>query len=326
MRRREVLFVLGSAATAWPVAGRGQDRERVRRVAMLLAVTADDAEYPSLVSAFRETLRLRGWTEGRNIEIDVRWAGTQVNKAAVELAAIAPDVILVPGAAAAGPLLRATRTVPVVFVIVPDPVGAGFVESLARPGGNATGFTSFEYSIGAKWLELLKTIAPNLTRVAVIRDFDTTAGVGQWSAIQTTAPSFGLEAIPLNIRNATDGELALTAFARQPHGGLVATSGATAVRHRDLLVRLAAQYRLPAVYYARAFVTAGGLMSFGSDRTEQFRRGAEYVDRILKGEKPSDLPVQAPAKYELVLNLKAAKAQGISVPAALLARADEIME
>jgi len=223
-------------------------------------------------------------------------------------------------------MLQATRTLPVVFVIVPDPVGAGFVESLSRPGGNATGFTSFEYSIGAKWLELLKTIAPNLTRVAVIRDSDTTACVGQWSAIQTTAPSFGFEAIPLNIQTSSDVERTLTAFARQPLGGLIATSGATAVRHRNLIVRLAAQYRLPAIYYARAFVTAGGLMSFGSDRMEQFRRAAEYVDRILKGEKAADLPVQAPVKYELVLNLKTAKAQGLAVPAALLARADEILE
>jgi putative ABC transport system substrate-binding protein len=325
MRRRDFLCFL-SIATTTPFVGRAQQPPRPRRVALLLSVTSNDTEYPSLVAAFREAMRARGWIEGRDLDIDVRWSGREVRKVAAELAALAPDVIVTPGAAAAGPMLQATRTLPVVFVIVPDPVGAGFVDSLARPGGNATGFTSFEYSIGAKWLELLKTIAPGLKRIAVIRDSDTTAGVGQWSAVQTTAPSFGFEAIPLNIHTAGDAEQALTAFARQPLGGLIATSGATAVRHRDLIVRLAAQYKVPAVYYARAFVTAGGLMSFGSDRAEQFRRAAEYVDRILRGEKPANLPVQAPAKYELVLNLNAAKAQGISVPGTLLARADEILE
>jgi putative tryptophan/tyrosine transport system substrate-binding protein len=326
MKRREFLYLLSGAATASVAWAHAQQRNQVRRVALLLSVTAEDSEYPSLVSTFVQSLQRLGWIDGSNVRIDVRWAGRNVRQAAIELAALAPDVILAPGAAAAGPLLQATRTLPVVFVIVPDPVGAGFVESLARPGGNATGFVSFEYSIGAKWLELLKSIAPGVARVAVIRDFDTTAGVGQFSAIQTAAPSFNLEAIPLNLRSATDVEQAIAAFAREPRGGLIGTSGATAVRYRDLIVRLAAHHKLPAIYYARAFVTAGGLMSLGSDRAEQFRRGAEYVDRILRGETPANMPVQAPTKYELVLNLKVAQALGVTVPSTLLARADEVIE
>ncbi len=249
-----------------------------------------------------------------------------LRKNASELAALAPDIILASGNSAVGPLLQATRTIPVVFVIVPDPVGAGFVDSLARPGGNATGFESFEYGIGGKWLQLLKEIAPRLTRIAVFRDATISAGIGQWGAIQTAAPSFGLEVTPINLRDSNEIERAVAVFARQANGGLIVTSSGLSIQHRELIIALAAQHKLPTVYYAGAFVKAGGLISYGPDRAEQFQRAAAYVDRILKGENPSDLPVQSPTKYELVVNLKTAKGLGIDVPPTVLARADEVIE
>ncbi len=329
MRRREFITLLGGWAVTWPLAARAQQGERVRRVGALLPATVDDSEYPVLVNAFVQRLQQLGWTEGRNVRIDTRWAGGGADtnrRFAEELVALAPDVIVAAGNTSAGPLLQATRAIPIVFTVVPDPVGAGLVDSLARPGGNATGFTSFSYDIGGKWLELLKEIAPRVTRVAVIRDSNITAGVGQWSAVQTAAPSFGVEASPINLRDAAELERAISTFARLPNGGLIVTSSGLAINLRDMIVTQAAKYRLPTVYYSRGFVSAGGLMSYGSDRVDQFRRAADYVDRILKGEKPADLPVQAPTKYELAINLKTAKALGLTVPPTLLALADEVIE
>ena len=270
-----------------------------------------------------------GWTDGRNVRIDIRWGAgdaDRIRKYAAELVALAPDVILATGSAAVGPLLQATRTVPIVFVHVADPVGAGFVESLARPGGNATGFTTFEYGMSGKWLELLKEIAPGVTRAAVLRDPAIAAGIGQFGAIQSVAPSLGVEVSPVDVRDAGEIERAVAAFARAPNGGLIVTASALAIVHRDLIITLAARHKLPAVYFARYFVTGGGLISYGPDLVDQYRRAAGYVDRILKGEKPADLPVQAPTKYELVINLKTAKALGLDVPPTLLARADEVIE
>jgi ABC-type uncharacterized transport system substrate-binding protein len=329
MRRRDFFTFLGGAATAWPRAARAQQGERVRRVGMLLPATADDSEYPMLVKAFVQGLQQLGWTEGHNVRIDTRWAGGGVDanrRYADELVALAPDVIVASGNASAGPLLQATRTIPIVFAIVPDPVGAGLVNSLARPGGNATGFASFAYDIGGKWLELLKEIAPRVTRVAVIRDSTISAGVGQWSAIQTAAPSFGVEASPISLSDARELERAVSTFARSANGGMIVTSSGLAINHRDTIITQAAKHRLPTVYYSRAFVSAGGLICYGSNRVDQFQRAAAYVDRILKGEKPADLPVQAPTKYELVINLKTAKALGLTVPPSLLATADEVIE
>ena len=328
MRRREFITLFGGAV-AWPFTARAQQREQVRRVGVLLPATAGDSEYSILTNAFMEELRHLGWTQGRNIRIDTHWAGGDPEgnrKHAEELKTLAPDVIMAAGNASAGPLLQVTRTIPIVFTIVPDPVGAGLVDNLARPSGNATGFTSFAYDIGGKWLGLLKEVAPQVTRVAVLRDSAMTAGVGQWSAIQTAAPSFGLEATPINLSKASELERAISEFARSPNGGLIVTSSGLSIGFRDVIVGQAAQKKLPAVYYARPFVSAGGLMSYGSDRVDQFRQAARYVDRILKGEKPGDLPVQAPNKYELIINLKAAKAIGLTVPPTLLARADEVIE
>ena len=280
-------------------------------------------------SAFLQGLQQLGWTIGQNVQIDYRWSEGKeddTRKYAAELVALAPDVIFTSGSAAIGPLRRATRTVPIVFVLVPDPVGAGFVDSLARPGGNITGFTQFDYGIGAKWLEVLKEIAPNTTRAAVIRDPAITAGIGQWGAILSVSPSVAIEVSPVNLVDGGEIDRGLTAFARSPNGGLIVTGSALAVVQRDLIIALAARLRLPAVYYDRYFVTAGGLISYGSNNVEQYRLAAAYVDRILKGEKPADLPVQAAAKYELVINLKTAKALGLTVPPTLLARADEVIE
>jgi putative tryptophan/tyrosine transport system substrate-binding protein len=330
MRRRDFITLLGGAAATWPLAAQAQERERMRRIGLLLPATATDVEYPTLVGAFLQELQQLGWGLGRNLQMDIRWSGGNVDllrKDAVELAGLTPDVIFAAGATATDPLLQATRTVPVVFAIVPDPVGAGFVSSLNRPGGNATGFTSFEYGIGGKWLELIKEIAPGVRRVGVLRDPAITAGIGQWSAIQTAAPTVGLEVWPINLRGgASETEKEVGAFAPNASSGLIVTSSGLAVQHRDLLVALAAQYRVPALYYAHAFVNRGGLVAYGPDRIDQFRRAAHYVDRILKGEKPADLPVQAPTKYELVVNLKTAKALGLDVPPTLLARADEVIE
>jgi putative ABC transport system substrate-binding protein len=294
-----------------------------------MPVAADNPHGQARVAAFLQEMQRLGWNIGQNIHIEYRWSGgddDNTRKLAAELVKLMPEAILANGSAAAGPLLRATRTVPIVFAIVPDPVGAGFVNSLARPGGNATGFTSFEYGIGAKWLELLKQIAPGVTRAAILRDPLITAGIGQWGAIQSAAPSLGIEVTPLNLHDPKDIERTVAAFARVPNGGLIVTGSALANVHRKLIIELAAQHKLPAVYFERFFTTGGGLMSYGPDFLDQYRRAAGYVDRILKGEKPADLPVQAPTKYELVINLKAAKALGLTVPPSVLARADEVIE
>ena len=330
MRRREFIKVIaGSAAAAWPLAARAQQGEQMRRIGVLMAINADDAEAQARIAAFVRGLQQLGWTVGKNVRVDYRFAGIDTDtlrKYAAELVALAPDVILVQSSPAIAPLLQATRTVPIVFTIVADPVGAGYVDSLVHPGGNATGFTVFEYSMGGKWLELLKEIAPRVTRVGVLRELAVAAGPAQFSAAQTVAPSLGVELRPIDTRDAGEIERAITAFARGSNGGLLVTGSSSATLHRDLIVALAAQYRLPAVYFTRFFVTAGGLISYGADYVDQFRQAAGYVDRILKGEKPSDLPVQAPTKYELVINLKTAKALGLTIPPAVLSRADEVIE
>jgi putative ABC transport system substrate-binding protein len=330
MKRREFILALGGAAAAtWPLAVRAQEHERVRRVGILLAAAADDVEFQAWVGAFLQGLGQLGWTIGRNVRIDTRWATTnaaEIRRHAAELAALAPDVILASGTSTVGPMLQATRTVPVVFPTAVDPVGAGFVDSLARPGGNATGFLSFEYSLSGKWLELLKEIAPNVTRVAILRDSTIPSGTGQFGVIQAVAPSLRLEVNPINMRDAGGIEQSVEAFARAPDGGLILTASGMAFLHHKLIIKLAALHKLPAIYYERSYIGAGGLISYGPNRTDQFRLAAGYVDRILKGEKPADLPVQAPTKYELAVNLKTAKALGITVPQTLLARADEVIE
>jgi ABC-type uncharacterized transport system substrate-binding protein len=313
----------------WPLTARAQQPARMRRIGMLTGTVADDPEAQRRYAAFVERLQQLGWTDGRNVHIDTRWAAGNtgnLRKYAAELAALAPDVILATGNASVAHLLQATRTVPIVFAIVPDPVGSGFVDSLSRPGGNATGFMQFEYSLTAKWLELLKQIAPGVTRAAVLWDPAIPAGIGQFAVIQSVAPSLSVEVIPVSVRNASEIERDVTAFARTSNGGLIVTASALTVVNRDQIVALAAQHKLPAVYFARFFVTGGGLISYGADLIDQFRRAAGYVDRILKGEKPADLPVQAPTKYEMVINLKTAKALGLNVPPTLLARADEVIE
>jgi ABC-type uncharacterized transport system substrate-binding protein len=328
MQRREFITLLGGAAVAWPLSARAQQPDRMRRIGAFAGID-DDAEGRARFAAFLQGLQQLGWTDGRNLRIDYRWGGgdaDNIRKYAAELAALAPDVIVAAGAAVVGPLLQATRTVPIVFVIVPDPVGAGFVDSLARPGGNATGLISFEYSISAKWLELLKQIAPGVTRAAVLRDPTISTGIGQFGAIQAMAPSLGMEVSPINVRDAGEIERAIAAFARPSNGGLIVTGSALVVVHRDLIITLAARYKLPAVYYERNFVAEGGLISYGPDYLDEFRRAAGYVDRILKGEKPADLPVQAPTKYKLVINLKTAKTLGLTVPDSFLVQASEVVE
>jgi ABC-type uncharacterized transport system substrate-binding protein len=329
MKRREFITLIGGAAAMWPLAARAQQPERMRRIGVLIPTAADDADGQARMAAFLQGLAQLGWSEGRNVRIDTRWGEGDAERGrryAAELVALAPDVILAFGGSVLAPLLQATRAVPIVFTIVADPVGAGLVDSLARPGGNITGFTGFEYSLGGKWLELLKQIAPGVTRAAVIRDPAIIAGIGQWGAIQTAAPAIGVEVSPVNVRDAGEIERALAAFARSSNGGLIVTGSALAGVHRDLIVTLAARHKLPAVYTWRVFVTSGGLISYGPDFIDQHRQAAGYVDRILKGEKPADLPVQAPTKYELVINLKTAKALGLEVPPTLLARADEVLE
>jgi putative tryptophan/tyrosine transport system substrate-binding protein len=328
IRRREFIFTLGSAA-AWPLAARAQHGERVRRIGMLFTLAADDAAAQARNGAFLQGLQQSGWTIGRNVQVDARWAAGDADRArryAAELVALAPDVILATGNAGTAPLLEVTRTVPIVFVHVPDPVAAGFVDSLARPGGNATGFIAFEYGLGAKWLELLKEIAPRVTRAGVLRDPTLASGPGQFAAIQSIAPSLGMEVTPVNVRDPNEIERAIAAFARSAGGGLIVTGSALVAVHRHLIIALAAQRKLPAVYVERFFVGAGGLVSYGPNFLDQFRHAADYVDRILKGAKPSHLPVQAPTKYELAINLKTAKALGLEVPPSLLARADEVIE
>ena len=330
MQRREFIATLGSAA-AWPLAVRAQQSERMRRIGVLLAggLDADDLDMQARIGAFEDGLKQLGWINGQNVRIDVRAGAGDVDRIrgyVDELVALAPDVILTTGAAGVAPLLKATRTVPIVFTNVVDPVGAGFVDNLARPGGNATGFVNFEYGLSAKWVELLKEIAPRVTRIAVIRDPNISAGTGQFGAIQGAASSLGLELIAVNPREASEIERAIAAFVRTSNGGLITTGSALATIHRDLIIGLAAKHKLPAVYYRRVFPASGGLISYGPDIIDPSRRAAGYVDRILKGEKPADLPVQAPSKYELVINLRTAKAIGLTVPPSLLARADEVIE
>jgi putative ABC transport system substrate-binding protein len=328
VKRRDFIALLGGAA-AWPLAARAQQGERMRRIGVLLPAAADDSEFQTRVGAFLQELQQLGWAIGRNVRIDTRWATTNtadIRRHATELVALAPDVILAHGAASVRAVLQATRTVPVVFPVAGDPVAAGLIESLARPGGNVTGFMTVEHSMGGKWLELLKQIAPSLTRAVVVRDAAVPSGIGQFGAIQTVAPSLGVEVKPVNVRDAGEIERTVVAFARSSNGGLIITASAPAQRHRELLTTLAARHKLPAVYFDRSFIPAGGLISYGPDQIDQYRRAAGYVDRILRGEKPADLPVQAPAKYEMVLNLKTAKALDLEMPPTLLARADEVIE
>jgi putative ABC transport system substrate-binding protein len=328
MKRRDFVILLGGAAAAGPFAAGAQQGERMRRIGVLVPQDQDSPVAQARIAALLQELRQLGWT-GRNARIDIHWAGADaesIRKHAAELATLAPDVILANGSVVVAPLLQATRTVPIVFVVVPDPVGAGFVDSLARPGGNATGFVQFEYGLSGKWLELLKELAPRVTRAAILRDAAIPAGTGQFGAIQSVAPSVGVEVSPVNVRDASEIERAVAAFARADNGGLIVTGSALAQLHRNLIIALAARHKLPAVYFERFFVTVGGLISYGPDLVDQYRRAATYVDRILKGEKPADLPVQAPTTYELVINLKTAKALGLDVPLTLLARADEVIE
>jgi putative ABC transport system substrate-binding protein len=321
--------MLGGAAVTWPLAARAQQAERVRRVGALMSSAADDPMGRARIAAFLQGLQELGWTDGRNLQIDTRWtAGAleHIRRHAAELVALTPDVILASGGQVMTPLLQATRSVPIVFTQTPDPVGAGYVASLARPGGNATGFTQFEYGISAKWLELLKEITPRLTRAAVLRDPAIPEGVGQFAIIQSVAPSFGVELRPVDVREPGEIERAVTAFAGSANSGLIVTGSGMANVHRKLIIKLAAQHRLPAIYSNRAFVTDGGLISYGADPIDPHRLAAGYVDRIFRGEKPADLPVQAPTRYETVVNLKTAKALGLDLPATLLARADEVIE
>jgi putative tryptophan/tyrosine transport system substrate-binding protein len=327
MRRRDFITLLGSAA-AWPLAARAQQGERIRLIGVLISTAADDPEGQARIAAFRQGLQELGWTEGRNIRIDIRTAADadQFRTHAAELVALAPDVVLAATTPGVTAVQHATRTVPVVFVTVFDPVSAGFVSNLARPGGNTTGFALPEYGTSAKWLELLKEIAPSVTRVAVVRDPALVSGTGQLAAIQAVAPSFSVDLNPVDVRDTLEMERAVAAFARSANGGLIVTGSPASVTHRGVIITLAARHRLPAVYPFRYFVASGGLVSYGPNSTDPYRRAAGYVDRILKGEKPADLPVQQPTKYELVINLKTAKALGLEVPATVLARADEVIE
>src|SRR5262245_504874 len=331
MRRRDFITLLGGAAVIWPLEARSQQEERTRRIGWLGgSLVANDPESQARKAAFLQGLRELGWTEGQNVRIDYRWGAGNADvmrKHAAELIALAPDVTLAIASQTVQALQQESRTIPIVFTGVPDPIGAGFVDSLARPGGNATGFTTFEYGFGAKWLELLQQIAPGVKRVAVLRDPANPAGSGQWGAIQSAASSAGVELTSISTRVATDEiERAIAAFARQPNGGLIMTASTTAASRRDVLVPLISREKLPAIYPYRYYAASGGLFSYGPDTVDPYRRAAGYVDRILKGEKPADLPVQAPTKYELVINLKTAKALGLTVPPSLLARADQVIE
>ena len=328
LKRRDFIAVVGGAV-AWPLAARAQQRERMRRIGVLLPAVADNPVFQGWLGGFLQALALLGWVIGRNLQLDIHWAtpsAASIRKHAAELAVLAPDVIVTHGISTLGPLKQATSTVPIVFVIVSDPVAAGVVESLARPGGNATGFTPFEYSLGGKWPELLKQIAPGITRVAVIRDHANPTGLGQFGVIQALGQALGMEVSPVNARDTGETEGAIAAFARHPNSGLIITPGPFVQLHRDLMVALPLQHKLPAAYFERGFVAAGGLISYGPDYVDEYRRAAGYVDRILRGEKPADLPVQTPTKYELIINLKTAKAIGLEVPPTLLARADEVIE
>jgi putative ABC transport system substrate-binding protein len=328
MRRRKFIALLGSVAAAWPLAARAQKAERMRRIGVLSSLAVDDQDDKVRLAAFQQRLQQLGWTDGHNVRIDYRFAAANpenYRKYAAELVALAPDVILAPGLSLVH-LLQATRTIPIVFPIAADPVGSGLVESLSRPGGNATGFLLLEYDLSAKWLELLKEIVPGVTRAAVLRDPTAITGIGQFAVIQSVARSVGVEVTPLNVRDASEIERGIKAFARSSNGGLIVAASALAAVKRNLIIELAARHRLPAVYFERHFVASGGLISYGADQVDGYRRAAGYVDRILRGEKPADLPVQAPTKYELVINLKTAKALGLDLPASVLARADEVIE
>ena len=328
MRRREFLGVLAGAVAVLPRVARAQQGKRVRRVGVLMPFTANDPEAQARNALFEQSLRELGWMVGRDLQIDYRWPGGEaasIRRDAAELVALAPDVIMTVGSLTMGPMQQATQTIPIVFVNLADPVGAGFVQSLARPGGNATGFTNYEYSMSGKWVELLKQIAPNVKRVAILRDPTSAAGIGQFSAIQSAAQSLGVNLTPVSVRDAGEIERGVAAFARSDNGGLIVTSGGTAFR-RDLIIGLASRHKLPAVYPFRYYAKDGGLITYGPDPSDSVRHAAAYVDRILKGEKPADMPVQAPTTYELVINLKTAKALGLTVPPSLLARADEVIE
>jgi putative ABC transport system substrate-binding protein len=328
VRRRRFIGLLGGAA-AWPLAARGQQRERLRLVGVLEGVSESTPNANARHTAFLEGLQHSGWTPGRNVRLEVRWGGgdqAAIRKHAAELVALAPDVLVAGGGAAAEVILKVTRTIPIVFVIVPDPVGSGFVESLSKPGANATGFMMFEYNLCGKWLELLKEIAPSVTHAAVLRDAGTAAGIGQFAVIQSVASAVGIEVRPINLRESAQIERAIATFAQRSNGGIILTGGVAGASNADFIIGAAARYNLPAVYIQRAFVVAGGLISYGPNFVDQYRRAADYADRILRGARPADLPVEAPTRYELAINLKTAKALGIDVPPALLARADEVIE
>jgi putative tryptophan/tyrosine transport system substrate-binding protein len=328
MRRREFITLIGGAAATWPFVVRAQQPERVRRVGILNILGSDDPEAQARRAVFEQTLAQLGWMVGRDLKIETRQIGADLDslhRYAAELVALAPDVILSVGSIALAPLQQATRTIPIVFVNVPDPVGAGFVESMAHPGGNITGFSNFEYSMSGKWAELLKQIAPNVTRALVFRDPTSAAGIGQFAAVRSVAQSLGVELKPVNVRDNDEIERAVVAFTRSGNGGAIVTTGGTAA-HRKLIISLAARYKLPSVYPYRYYAEDGGLISYGLDPHDAVRRAAGYVDRILKGEKPADMPVQAPTKFELVVNLKTAKALGLTIPQSLLATADEVIE
>jgi putative ABC transport system substrate-binding protein len=333
MRRREFITLLGGAGVIWPLSARTQTAEKMRRIGVLMNVAAEDPGGQSELAAFQRALEQLGWSESRNVQLDIRWGENDVDRDrqyATELIGLAPDVILASGTLSVAALQRQTQTIPIVFDGVSDPVGAGFVDNLARPGGNVTGFMIFEYSMSGKWLELLKQIAPGVTRAAVLRDADNPAGIAQFGAIRATASTLGVDVSPINVRrahaNASDIERAVANFASSANSGLVVTPSASVSVHHELIVALAARYKLPAVYAFRSDIVRGGLISYGPDLVDQFRRAADYVDRILKGEKPSNLPVQAPTKYELIINLKTAKALGVTIPPSLLSTADEVIE
>jgi putative tryptophan/tyrosine transport system substrate-binding protein len=329
MRRRDFIKAIASSSVAWPLAARAQQTDQVRRVGVLMNVAPEHPEGQPFVAAFRQALQQLGWIEGRNIRIDIRWGENDVERDrryAADLVALTPDVVLAAGTLSVTALQCVSRTLPIVFVDVSDPVGAGLVERMDRPGGSTTGFMIFEYSLSAKWIELLKQVAPNVRRAAVIRNAANPAGIAQFGAIRTTASSLGVDVSPIDIRDAGDIEHAIAELARSPNAGLVVTSSAAVSAHIDQIITLAGRYKLPAVYSDRFVAVSGGLISYGPERIDQFRHAADYIDRILKGEKPADLPVQAPTKIELVINLKTAKALGLSIPPSLLASADEVIE
>ena len=329
MKRREFITLLGGAAAAWPLAARAQQPAQMKRVGIIVPFAASYPDGQARIAAFQQALAGFGWTEGVNMRTEIRWSGgnaDDIRQNALELIALAPDVILADGSPSVAALLQATRAIPIVFALVVDPVGSGYVKSLARPGGNVTGFMQFEYSLSGKWLGLLKELAPGVTRAAVLRDAASPGGIGQFAVIQAAAPSLGVDVSPVNVREASEIENGVAEFARSSNGGLIVTASASSVVHRELIIALAAKHKLPAIYFQHQFATEGGLISYGSDPVEQYRRAAAYVDRVLKGEKPIDLPVQAPTTYQLAINLRTAKGLGLDVPPTLLARADEVIE